>query len=100
MDAFGALQFSFDQLLNSPADFRASMRAMDKLLGPILGKLYTAREPVPEDIVPNQLGYPLHAALGKLDATHMSVEAPAKEVITAKGAKTLKTLQKKKPKTK
>ena len=48
------------------------------------------------DIVPNALGYPLQAALMKLDPCHIKIEAPAKEIISAKGSKTLETLTRKK----
>ena len=93
---FGALRFTYAQLLNAPVNFKESMIAMAKLLGPIMPRLYAGRDPTETDTVPNALGYPLHAALMKLDPSHIKVEAPAKEIITAKGSKTLKTLIKKK----
>ena len=91
----GSLRFSYAQLLNEPADFRGSMVTLAKLLGPVMHRLYSARDPTGEDIVPNALGFPLQAALCRLDPVHLTIAQPAKEVLAASGTKTLKVLQKK-----
>jgi hypothetical protein len=72
------------------------MLILGKLLGPIMGRLYGNRDLEGEDIVPNALGFPLQAALIKLDPAHLTIEEPAKEVITANATKTRIGLQKKK----
>ena len=95
-----AVRFSYSQLLNAPVDFVPAMLSLAKLLGPVLTRMYVDRRVMPTDIVPNALGYPLLKAVWRLDPAHMTVEQPAKEVISATAAKTLKTIQKKMKKAK
>ena len=92
---FGALQFSFSELLGAPADHDGSMAALNDLLGPIIPRHYGDRVPTGTDIVPNALGFPLQAALRVLDQAHITVAEPAKEAISAYSKKTLKVMQKK-----